>query len=405
MAPNQGGNEPMGLVVATGLSTSVYSESAASEAIQQATKKLAGREPQLALIFASIQYDQEKLVKTVSQQLPSAQVIGMSTAGQITEQGPSKKSLAVFLLSGDNLRTQSFAIPDATHQPREAGKTIANQIKQSFGQAPKLLLILGDGLSLNATAVDEGIKSVFGNDFLYAGAMAGDDFLFKKTYQYHGSNVYSGALVAIAVDGQFQVGYGSAHGWQRLGLNHKVTRSTGNRIDEIDGRPAINLYESYFGKEAVAQIRNSPMGKLFLTYPFGYYHEVDQSWIVRTPLAVDKNGNIFMSGPIPHNAAISLMIGDRNEALTAAGTATTQAISSLNGHPPQAVICFDSAARNRLLGTHASEEIRRMTDAIKTPVALFGGYSYAELIPAGINKRQTECQNASVGIVAIGGAV
>ena len=78
----------------------------ARTAIQQALKQLATKsadDPDLLLVFASVKYDQNELmrgIKSVSQ----APMIGSSTAGEITQDGPSQQTVVVMALTSDSAK-------------------------------------------------------------------------------------------------------------------------------------------------------------------------------------------------------------------------------------------------------------------------------------------------------------
>src|SRR5258708_3962489 len=46
-----------------------------------------------------------------------------------------------------------------------------------------------------------------------------------------------------------RIGHGSAGGWDLFGPRRQVTKSTGNVLFELDGQPALDLYERYLGPE------------------------------------------------------------------------------------------------------------------------------------------------------------
>jgi len=46
------------------------------------------------------------------------------------------------------------------------------------------------------------------------------------------------------------VGHGVRGGWDRFGLKRTITRSSGNVLYELDGRPALQIYKDYLGDRA-----------------------------------------------------------------------------------------------------------------------------------------------------------
>jgi hypothetical protein len=49
--------------------------------------------------------------------------------------------------------------------------------------------------------------------------------------------------------------FGVNHGWMPVGLPMKITKSEGAILKEVNNRPAIALYEDYFGPEEAAAIK------------------------------------------------------------------------------------------------------------------------------------------------------
>ena len=60
----------------------------------------------------------------------------------------------------------------------------------------------------------------------------------------------SGRVAAVGFYGSaIRIGHGSAGGWDEFGPRRRITRSTGNVLYELDGEPALDLYERYLGEE------------------------------------------------------------------------------------------------------------------------------------------------------------
>src|SRR5262245_10848413 len=75
----------------------------ASAAAGTALRALNGRAPAAALVFASSKVRLEEALAAVRAVAPSAATLGCSTAGEITERGPSRGSVAVLLIASDEL--------------------------------------------------------------------------------------------------------------------------------------------------------------------------------------------------------------------------------------------------------------------------------------------------------------
>ena len=74
---------------------------------------------------------------------------------------------------------------------------------------------------------------------------------FARTWVLHAGAPASGHVTAVGFYGdRVQIGHGSAGGWDPFGPRRLVTRSKGNILYELDGKPALELYKQYLGERA-----------------------------------------------------------------------------------------------------------------------------------------------------------
>ncbi len=83
-----------------------------------------------------------------------------------------------------------------------------------------------------------------------AGGTAGDNGEFRNTWQFFGGDVLSDAIVAVGFSGDFSIGTGVSSGWSPIGIAKKVTKACGNIVYELNGQPALEVYERFLGKHA-----------------------------------------------------------------------------------------------------------------------------------------------------------
>ncbi len=395
----------MALLSATGRSKHPDATVAANEAVTQALNKLGKNPPSLALLFASVSYDQQRLLRSFRSALPAdVQLVGCSDAGEITEEGPEKKSVALMLISAPTLKIYTAVAGDIATDPEAAGRDIATQIQTQAGGKPKVFFMLPDGLDGDGAAIVKGVQSVFGVNYRFVGGSAGDDFLFRKTYQYHQDKVHSGTIVGVGIDGDVAAGIGVRHGWKAFGISHKVTKAKGNVVYEIDHQPAISIYEEYFGKDNADLLKVGSLARLSLTFPLGMQVPESHEWLIRDPLSVDDNGAITCAAAIPQGAEIQIMLGGKEEAIAASQEAAKQALADLGNHVPKAIINFNCIARSRLFGLHAGEETKTIISAVGSGTPLIGCYTYGEQAPLGedVKTCQTGFHNETTVILVLG---
>ncbi|MCR4311088.1 MAG: FIST C-terminal domain-containing protein, partial [Candidatus Taylorbacteria bacterium] len=336
-----------------------------------------------------------------------ALVVGSSTAGEITTAGPVKRhSVAVMAITSPDIHFFAGVGEHIAGDARAAGKAAADAVKAQTQEPLSAFMMFPDVLVGNGAEIVRGVLDSLGEHFPVVGGASGDDFQFKKTYQYLNDKVYSGSVVGLGFVGNLKIGIGVKHGWIPIGMPLTVTKSEGSVLHELNGKPAISIYEDYFGKEMASELKKEALAKLAITYPLGIKTTGTDEMLIRDPITVDDQGSITCAAEIPQGSEIQLTIGSREEAVKVAKQAAEKALSELGG-TPKAVIIFNCIARNKLFGVHSGDEIDAIQEAIGKTVPLIGFYTYGEQAPLGgevknINKCNPAFHNETVVIAVLG---
>jgi len=364
-----------------GISKSPDTVTAGQEAAKQALDE-AGGEANLIIVFSSVKHKQQDVIKGVRAVSKDIPLVGCSDAGEITTQGPTTGQIAVMALNTDKIQYSLGVGAGADKDSFASGKMAGEAVKSAAKVPLSLFMMLGEGLAENGAAAVRGIQSVMGKNFPIMGGSAGDDFKFEKTYQYINDKVLNNSVIGIGFSGDFSFGVGVRHGWEPVGLPMKVTKSEGAKLIEIDGRPALSIYEDYFGKQAEELIKE-PIAKMAYTYPLGISVEGSPEFLLVDVVIANEKGEITCAAEIPEGAEIRLMIGDADKAIVAAKKAAAGAKEQLKGAKPKAVLVFNCIARWKLLGDRKSEEIVAIQEVLGKDVPLIGFYTYGEQAPLG----------------------
>ena len=375
----------MAIFVGVGSSHNKQAADAAEEVFLQASQPLNGHSPSFMMLFASpTTYSQEELVKILKSKSPQSVLIGCSTSGEITPAGSTDNSVALMAIYSDAIRFVPGIGHDIKKDPRQAGRDMATDIqKRSGGEKPKTALMLPDGLAGNGADIVRGVLDVFGEDFCLAGGAAGDDFLFQKTFEYIDDQVVSGSAVGVGLYGNFSFGIGVRHGWMSIGTSRTATKSKSNILYELDGKPAIEMYEDQFGKDKKVISQKEPLARLAITYPLGIAIPGKDEYLIRDPITVDEQGAITCAAEIPEGSQVYIMIGSREEAIEAAEDASRKAIEQVKGKEIKAIFLFNCIARKKLLMAKKQEEIDRIRAVFGPQIPLIGFYTYGEQAPLG----------------------
>jgi hypothetical protein len=336
-------------------------------------------EPKLLVVFASCEYELERLLSGIRSELGDAQLIGCSTAGEIAAAGPGDAGVVITAIGGDGLKASTAVAHAASEDLRRAGETAASYAAGARDRDHKVLLMLTDGLSGDQQQIVRGAYSVVGAQIPLVGGCAGDDLEMKRTFQLYGDRVLSDAVVAAAIGSDAPIGIGVRHGWRRVGEPMLVTASDDNRVQELDNRPALDVYFERLGVPDGARDDPAEFTAFASTHPLGLASRADERH-VRFISGADFEGRALVCiAAVPSGGLVWTMEGDADSVLEATDGACEDALAALEGNPPVGFLAFDCIARRGVLGEDGiRNEISRIVEkGDGAPVA--GFYTYGEI--------------------------
>jgi len=192
------------LYVKQAFSRAVNETEAAAEFIEKVSQPNAS----LVVFFVSSVFDLNKLEIELKGCF-TAPVIGCTTAGEITPEGYSQKTITGFSLASDELKVFPFLIPDLQNFDGEKTGSLIQAIKSTLEQersnrpeASAFGLLLIDGLSI----MEEQVSAILANavePVPIVGGSAGDDFKLENTHVFlNDSFVTDAALITFFVTTQ-----------------------------------------------------------------------------------------------------------------------------------------------------------------------------------------------------------
>lgn len=354
------------------------SYTAGHEAATGALKKMGASKADIMVVFASSLYDQEAMLRGVREGALGAPVVGCSSAGAITGDGVFEESVAVLALKSDEGSFVPIKVTTIGADMRAAGQAFGAELKN----APEKItmgFIFSDALAGNGTELVRGVLDSMGRDFKLAGGAAGDDMQFKKTYQYFNDEVLTNAAVGFGISGPILIAAGAEHGWKPIGNTRVVTKAEGTKLYELDGKPAFQIYQEYFGERA-SDFKQA-LTLAAVSYPLGMKAKGTDEVMVRVPLAVADDGSIVCGAELIEGSEVSLMIGTLSSTLWAAEATAKAAMRGMEGATKRVIFVSDCIARKILLGERGTEEIALLKAVGGDNTEIFGFYSYGQIAP------------------------
>lgn len=352
---------------------------AAGRQMGEALQRQLHHVPKACWLFCAPLSGIEELLKGICEGAGTEQIIGCTSDGEISSAGLSMNSAVLAGVFSDHIDFEIVSVQGLKKDSAAVGRQLAD----GFSSTPRCLQIFSDGLTGNGCAIIEGIASVLGDHIPVTGGAAGDNGQFIKTLQFGGGRIYTDAVCGIAFYGDFQLGTGLDSGWTPIGVPKQVTKARGRIVYELNGEPALNVYERFLGNHA------HKLPAIGVEYPLGFRKPSNSAtaedlYVLRATMSVDRKArSITFAGEIPEGALVNLTCGDNASILEAAETAARQARSAFGHVTPEIIFCYSCMARKIVLGSHTEEEIRRVQAEFGSQVPLIGFYTYGEFCPAG----------------------
>ncbi len=377
---------------------------AGEEVAKKALAELGEGNPDLCFLFSSAKFANLQMLKGVRSIIPKIPLFGCSDAGEIISEGSHQMSVVIVAIKSNSLNFTAHLERDVEILPRQKGRKIAETLRRNLtkkGKNKEVLILFSDGLSENITDIVHGIQEVLGTSYPILGGAAADNFLFQKTYQYYNDKIFSRSVLGVLIQAP-KIGFGIRHGWRPLGRPYKVTRAEKNIIWEINKKPAIEVYQNYFGNR-INDLEKRYLLKMIISYPLGMLIPGEKEYLVRNILDIHLDGSLVFSSDIPEGRMVRLMMSNKELAIQAAKDAAWEAAQGTSSQKANLGIIFNSASRRKLLGTRRDEEIEEIGKALtKTPLIGFYGYSQQAPLGGEINLGQTYSHNQAVVILTLG---
>lgn len=328
---------------------------------------------------------------------PRAQILGCSTGTHIRGRVVEDDGAIGVAISFESTRVRVAAASiGAADQSFACGVNIGTQLLANDLAA---VFVLSDGLTTDGAGLAAGLSCVLPAAVPVSGALAADGARFGTTLVGANEAPGTGRIAAFGLYGSsVRCSFGSAGGWDRFGPLRRVTASRGNILLELDGEPALDLYERYLGEEA------SGLPATGLHYPLNILNTGDpDAQLVRTLLGVDRPArSMTFAGAIAEGSTVQLMRGCHERLVDGAALAAHRALDKRVSapHEDRLALLVSCVGRRLLMGQRCEDEIEAVNAVLGAQTLQIGFYSYGEITP-GNGPENCELQNQTMTITCI----
>ena len=327
----------------------------------------------LLIAFASGELDYDAGAEALERAAGGAPAAGMTGKGLMSEGGPVDEG-CVAIAFGRDVSAALGRRVDASSDLRAAGHDATKEALEGLGADADMVILFIDSTRGDIADTVSGAYQAAGPSVPLAGGAAGGP---DKRHLTHGEATPD-SVVAVALAADCQLSMGNTQSCRLRGEPSIVTRSEGQRIEEIDGRPAEEVYLEQLGLTGVA-LDDEEFEKLSITHPLAQ-PELHGDVRLRHVLGRTGDGAILSGSHIPPSAAIEFTELGFEDLLSSGERSVNEAAAGLAGAPPRAALVFNCAGRRRALRDGLGEEVAAITSALGSPPPpLAGLYTHGEV--------------------------
>jgi len=289
------------------------------------------------------------------------------------------RTQGVWLLRFDSMPFVSLHdnLPHDAAGAAQVAEQIGNQIRAQIKDDQQVtLFLLFDALVPNISTLLDELYLQLANRVHYVGANAGSETFQPMPCLFDNTRIIQNGVLLMLL--QPHLGAMLAHGYGAPPRMISATSTEGNRIRQIDWRPAFEVYQELVRVQSGVEVTRENFYQHAVHFPFGIIranHEI----LVRIPVALEEDGSLFCVGEVPANAVLTLLEAPKVDSQHTLQT-LVQGLTQLHGDLQDSeVLLFYCAGRRLHLGLEAAtSELQQFTQLTKaTPIS--GALSLGEI--------------------------
>jgi hypothetical protein len=380
---------------------------AGREAAEQALANASLEKPDFVFMFATVGYDQHSLLRAVRGATGGAPLSGCSAEGMINRDDADESNFSVVVMgiSSDELHLTNGLATGLRADSRAAGQQVAQSFSTDVSADAVGLFVFPDGTTVNFDEFFAGLEGDLSSDrFLPIwGGGAGDNLALVQTYQYCDDEIVSDGVAYALLSGETQPASAIGIGYLPIGGERTVTRSQGNVIYEIDGKPAVEVLQEYLPDSALAEDWRRYAISCVLCLRAPSYMK-DEEYVVRTILSLDAtDGSATVQTEVPEGTSVWMTSKDQEKFTAGLDRMAEQIKKGLGGNQPKLVLHFDCVSRGKLMfrDQEKLQLLRQFRQAVGPEAPWVGFYTYGEIGPLGKHNCYHNYHNYTAVVLAL----
>lgn len=265
-----------------------------------------------ALFYCSSEYNLEALETELGRYFSDINLIGCTSAGEISTAGYNKGSLIGLSIASNEFTTVSERIDNLDAFQMAQGEIVVQKLHEQFekhGLTPDSTNTFGflliDGLSSQEETVVHALHRNLGGIQLFGGSAADGD-RFQQTFVYHDGAFHTNSAIFSLIQTSYPFTIFKTEHFHRAEEDIVVTEADVARrvVSEINGLPAADEYARAMGLDQVEELTPT----MFATHPVAV--SIGGENFVRSIMKVNEDRTISFACAIDEGIVLSVAEAD-----------------------------------------------------------------------------------------------
>mgnify|MGYP001240079624 CR=1 FL=1 len=327
-----------------------------------------GYRPTLAIVFMSIKLDMDAVCALLDQQ--GIQVFGATSSGEFISSEIEEESIVIMLLDMPAAFFKLAFFEAVDKDDFDVAKQLGEEGRNTFTRAA-FIIVSGWVNDIDGEEIIRGIEAGYGSDVVIFGGMAGDDQTLTGPMVFTKGQRSTTGLMGLIIDlDKVEITGVATCGWKPIGITRIITRSEGNIVYTIDDQPALDLVMKYLGLSLSDEPMNNTVFSLGAYYPLQLEREHAPAVMRTAMLGNTADRSLVCAGNIPRGSRVKFSLPPDFDVIDTV-VEDCAGVREEELQQADAVIMFSCISRYLSFGVMTKEEIQRVSDVWKAPMAGF----------------------------------
>jgi hypothetical protein len=256
------------------------------------------------------------------------------------------------------------------------GEEIAGALKDQLDASRQnTLFMIFDAMVPNIATILDELYLKLADRVHYMGVNAGSETFQPTPCLFDNQRLVQGGVLVLLL--RHHPGAILEHGYEAPAEMISATSTEGNRVIQIDWRPAFEVYQEMMQARYGVAVNKENFYQYAVHFPFGIVR-ANNEILVRIPVALEDDGSLFCVGEVPTNAVLTLLHAPEVDSVQTVAT-LVNGLAALSGPEAEGeILLFYCAGRRLHIGEQAQNELQELARRTRA-VRIAGALSLGEI--------------------------